>query len=72
MLMSDWFVEPDRSVVTVDREAFARFGVSSYHTDRGWLRSPAFTDIEAHPGPAVVTIGHVSGTLLSIEQAPGD
>jgi len=73
LLISDWVVEPDRSVVTIDREAFARFGVSSLHTtDLGWLRSPAFTDIDAHPGPALVSIGHVSGALLSIEQPPGD
>ncbi len=72
VLAADWLVTPDRRLVTIDRDAVAvRSQATRVKVVGGaWYSAPFFTRFEVDPGPARITIGHFSGTLLLVEQPP--
>jgi hypothetical protein len=69
LVVGDWISSADRMPVTIVREIFNRFA-TEFRTDRGSFQTPWLMRIDAKPGPAIITIGHVSGELLRIEQPP--
>jgi hypothetical protein len=64
---ADWFYPYDRVDVTITRTYAGRSGDTIY-TTTGTFKSPPFVSFDATPGPAMLTLGHVSRYVLLVEQ----
>jgi len=67
--IGDWIVPPEtREVVIVGSSVSHRSGVTSIYTQEGSYRTPWFVGFEFDPGPALLTLGGVSGLVLAVTQ----